>query len=192
MLCDAALTAFACHLTSGSVCYYLDSQIVDNTHNLIDSWHWASTGRTILRNLKDRQVLALPYNAPRAHWWMVFARLERDGTTVLMTQRNSHSGWDMDANNSVRRTFTLLQKLVEKYGNNIGEEHGPEIQWTVNLTCKILPAVDTTQQKGGTLSCGLHCYAHIELAVRGRLFENRRTVHESFIENKRDLSLIHI
>ena len=191
MLCDAALTAFACHLTSGSVCYYLDSQIVDNTHNLIDSWHWASTGRTILRNLKDRQVLALPYNAPRAHWWMVFARLERDGTTVLMTQRNSHSGWDMDANNSVRRTFTLLQKLVEKYGNNIGEEHGPEIQWTVNLTCKILPAVDTTQQKGGTLSCGLHCYAHIELAVRGRLFENRRTVHESFIDNLRDRALLY-
>ena len=176
---DSAVYSIAVHLTQGSGCDVVDPLLVAHPHLIQDR-----SRRTInwLHSVQAGRVLALTFNDPGQHWWMVFARLESDGKTVKLTHRNSCAHWDAQADDSVRRTITLLKKLVQSAEYNTNK-CGP-------FEYVQVPSVSTPRQVQSN-SCGIHCCAHILLAARGQLFENLRKFDTEFIDNIRDQALLY-
>ena len=180
MLNDTAVYSIAVHLTRGSVCDVVDPLLVAHP-NLLEvrsrlAINWLNT-------LQAGRVLALTFNDPGEHWWMVFVRLDPDGKTVKLTYRNSIAHWDNQADESVRRTITLLKQLIQSPEYNTNKVGPFEYK-------QVVPSVSTPRQVQSN-SCGIHCCAHILLAARCQIFENPRTFDTKFIDNIRDQALLY-
>lgn len=177
MMNDTALYSVAMHLTQGSRCHFVDPLVVAH-QNLLQG----SLTPNLLDLLHNDRVVALPYNDPGKHWWMVFALLTSDGKTVQVTHRNSCAAWDGLATTSIRNTMSLLTRLVRSTQYNVNK-HGP-------FTYKIIPSVAPPRQRQSN-SCGIHCCAHALLAARGQIFQRPRTFDSNFIDNLRDRALLY-
>jgi ASC-1-like (ASCH) protein len=177
MMSDTALYSVALHLTQGSRCHVVDPLLVTHQNHLEES-----PTPNLLDVLHNGLVLALPYNDPEKHWWMVFALLSADGKTVQLTHRNSCAAWDGEADASIRNTMTLLTRLLESTQYNVNK-HGP-------FSYKVIPSVDPPRQRQAN-SCGIHCCAHSLLAAKGQIFHRPRTFDSRFIDNLRDRALLY-
>ena len=174
---DTALYSVALHLTQGSRCHVVDPLLVTHQNHLEKS-----PTPNLLDVLHNGLVLALPYNDPEKHWWMVFALLSADGKTVQLTHRNSCAAWDGAADSSIRNTMALLTRLLESTHYNVNK-HEP-------FTYKVIPSVDPPRQRQ-TNSCGIHCCAHSLLAAEGQIFHSPRGFDTNFIDNLRDRALLY-
>ena len=177
MLNDTALYSVALHLTQGSLCHFVDPLLIAHQHLLN-----GSSTSNLLDMLCSGKTLALPFNDPNKHWWMVFALLSSDGKTVQLTHRNSCAHWDGMANESIDETKSLLTRLMRSPQYNVNK-HGP-------FEFKIIRSVSPPRQRQIN-SCGIHCCAHVLLAGKGQIFHSERTFDSNFIDNLRDRALLY-
>ena len=179
MMSDTALYSVALHLLHGSRCHFVDPLLVAHQDVLEGS---LDPNLNLLDLLHNDRVLALPYNDPDKHWWMVFALLASDNKTLQLTHRNSCAAWDGAADASIRSTISLMKRLLQSTQYNVNK-HEP-------FTYKVIPSVDPIRQRQ-TNSCGIHCCAHSLLAARGQIFQNHRLFDTNFIDNLRDRALMY-
>ena len=120
MLNDRCLYAVAHEMSRGSECHVVDPQLVAHQHLIAH----ARLTLNVVDVLASGRVLALPYNDPRQHWWMVFLRRERGENKVKVTHRNSHVDWDSQAEQSCTNAIELFKRLVSNTTYNT-KKHGP-------------------------------------------------------------------
>ena len=111
-------------------------------------------------------------------------RLEPDGIVVKLTYRNPHRSWDKKSKRSVHTTISLLNSLLQLQDDvyNVNK-CGP-------YTYNIVGNNDDVPRQQQSMSCGIHCCAHIVLAGRGQIFENHHTFGNTFINNLRSYALL--